>query len=135
MRLYVDVKNSIDPSVFYARVNRAAEAVAVQAERDMRGFIPSRRVEASAKIKGRKITWTHPLAQIMFHGYIQVDPVTNAGGIPGREGWFSRPGVKKVHSNRQFAFATGGPRWTDRAAEQCYSKWRELARRVLLNGK
>lgn len=135
MKLYTSVKSDIDPALFKERAKLAAHAVAQQAERDMRAYIPAQRVSNSAAVDGRRVSWSHPLAPVMFHGYVYVDPVYNVGGFPTKDGFRSRPGVAKVRSNRMFHFKTGGPRWTDRAAEQCVGGWVMIARRILQNGK
>lgn len=135
MRIYTSVKDTIDTETFKLRVGKAARAVAAQAERDMRAYIPSKRVSASGRVDGRKVIWSHPLAPVMFQGYVQVDPKFGVGGFLTKDGWRSRPGVDKIHSNRQFHFASGGPHWTDRAKEQNMEAWRQLARRILLYGK
>lgn len=135
MRIYTNVMDSIDPATFKLRAGMAARAVAAQAERDMRGYIPSKRVADSGRVDGRKLIWTHPLAPVMFQGYVQVDPKLGIGGFLTKDGWRSRPGVEKIHSNRMMRFRTGGPRWTYRAKEQNLEAWRKLARRILLNGK
>lgn len=135
MKIFVDVKDTIEPEIFMARVGHAARVVAAQAERDMRGYIPSRRVAQSSKVDGRKVQWDHPLAPVMFQGYVQVDPELGIGGFLTKDGWRSRRGIKKVRSNRQMNFAIGGPRWTYRAAEQNIRKWLKIAREAIQNGK
>lgn len=135
MMIYANVQDTIDPEEFKLRAGKAARAVAAQAERDMRAYIPSKRVAENGRVDGRKIVWSHPLAPVMFQGFVQVDPKFGIGGFLTKDGWRSRPGVDKIHSNRQFHFLTGGPRWTYRAKEQNLEAWRKLARRILLNGK
>lgn len=135
MNLHLSMTDTVDPAAFKRRVGDAARAVAAQAERDMRAYIPSTRVANNATVQGRKVIWSDPIAPVLFQGRVMVDPKLGIGGFPVEDGWRSRKGVEKVSSNRMMRFRRGGPRWTDRAVEQHLPAWLKLARRIILDGK
>lgn len=48
--------------------------------------------------------YKEPYSHYIYMGEVYVDPVYNVGGFYNSDyGWWSRPGVKKVPSGRQFA--------------------------------
>ena len=134
MKLYTNVKADVDTTIFAARAPYAAHVVAEQAERDMRGYIPSKRIVASADVDGNKLTWNGPRTRLFFFGRLYVDPEYNVGGFLTKDGWRSRRGVQKVRSSREIKFRTGGPFWTQRAAEQNITAWIKTAKEALLHG-
>ena len=135
MRLYTGVKDSIDPEMFKKRAPAAASALALQVERDMRAYIPSKRIIASGVVEGNRIIWRGPLTREFFFGKLYIDPVLHVGGFLTENGWRSRPGVKKVRSARDIRFTVGGPFWTKRATEAHRAAWRKLAKEALQHGE
>lgn len=59
-----------------------------------------------------------PQARYLFYGKVMVDPKYRCGGFLGNDGWFSRPGVTKVLTNRDLTYTKtknpqAGPRWDE----------------------
>lgn len=60
-----------------------------------------------------------PQAKYLYYGKLMVDPKYNCGGFLGKEGWFSRPGVPKVLTDRDLKYTKeknplAGPKWDER---------------------
>lgn len=53
-----------------------------------------------------EITYKSPYSHYMYNGIVYIDPVYKVGGFTnnGGETWFSRPGVKKIPSDRRFNY-------------------------------
>lgn len=53
-----------------------------------------------------EITYRSPYSHYMYNGIVYIDPVYKASGFTndGGETWFSRPGVKKIPSDRRFNY-------------------------------
>lgn len=63
---------------------------------------------------------TSAYANYMYNGIVKVDPVYNVGGFYSEKyGWWSRRGVTKVLSNRQFRYTNpfATDHWDEKAAE------------------
>lgn len=134
MTIYTVLKDTIDPEIIKRRTPRAAHAVAMQAEKDMRPLVPARSgtLRDSAKVDGRKVRWTAPYAVEVFNGQLKVDPKYRVGGFPlGNGKFFSRRGVAKVDTGRKMQFAQGHSRWIDLARSLYAKAWIELARKEL----
>ena len=120
------VRVVIYPDTLAEPCKKAEHLVAMQAERDCRRYIPhkSGRLVSSGRVQNNKIIWEAPYARIMWFGKVYVDPDTNAGGYPRKDGTFySRKGVQKVRSDRDFHFGSGGPLWFIRARDANLQKW------------
>lgn len=74
------------------------------------------------------IHYNSEYAHYMYNGIVYVDPVFNVGGFTNDGGitWFSRPGIKKISSERTFNYLKDhNPLAThhwDKAAEQAGQK-------------
>lgn len=73
-------------------------------------------------ISSSKIVTQAPQARYLFYGKVMVDPKYNCGGFLGSDGWFSRPGVPKVLTDRNLEYTKtknplAGPRWDKRMTD------------------
>lgn len=124
----------INENALNAPCRKAEHAVAVQAERDCRRFIPSSRIVTSGRVQGNVITWDTPFARILYFGKIYVDPIKKVGGFPvGQDKWVSRRGTTKIRSKRDFRLKKGTSMWFTKAKEANLRKWLVLSE-VNLNG-
>ena len=93
-------------------------------------YIPRRTgmLEENVIINPFSITFISPYSHYMYNGKVYADPIYNAGGFTKDDGitWFSRPGVKKIPTEREFKYSREhNPQAThhwDRAAEQAGQK-------------
>lgn len=77
-----------------------------------------------------QIYYKGPYARIHYHGKIMVDPKYKVGGFYNKKrGWYSRPDVTKIKSNRKFKYK-GAPKrgakwdqrmWIEQGKEICES--------------
>lgn len=75
------------------------------------------------------IKYNSPYARIHYHGKVMIDPVYKVGGFYNKKtkSWYSRRGVKKVVSNKNFKYNEAPKRgaywdkrmWNDRGKEIC----------------
>lgn len=135
MILRTSVKAVIQPEALHQQCTKAEHAVAVQAERDCRPFIPGTgRLRNCGRVYGRTITWDTPYARLQYFGKVYVDPRRKIAGFPTPDGWRSFRGRKKVRSERNFHHATGGPQWFKRAKDVKIGDWLRLAQGVIERG-
>lgn len=137
MILRTTVRAAIYPETLRAGCSKAAHAVAVQAERDSRPYIPSAtgKLRRSGKVYGRTIVWDTPYARLQYFGKVHVDPVRKIAGFPVAGGWRSFANRKKVRSERNFHHDDGGPQWFQRAKDAHLEEWVKLAQGVIARGK
>ena len=82
------VKAVIQPETLHQQCTKAEHAVAVQAERDCRAFIPGTgRLRNCGRVYGRTITWDTPYARLQYFGKVYVDPVRKIAGFQTPDGW------------------------------------------------
>ena len=136
MILRTKVRTVIYPETLRSGCTKAAHAVAVQAERDSRPYIPSAtgRLRSSGKVYGRTIVWNTPYARMQYFGKVYVDPVRHIAGFPTPSGWRSFAERKKIRSERNFHHADGGPLWFQRAKDAHLAAWVKLAQGVISRG-
>ena len=136
MIIRTTVKANINPEALNAACTKAEHAVAVQAERDTRPYIPSGsgRLRSSGKVYGNTIVWDVPYAKLQYFGKVYVDPVTHIAAYPMADGWRSFAGRKKIRSKRNFRHHTGGPQWFTKAKRANVGKWYILAEGVIERG-
>ena len=81
------------------------------------------------------ITYGMPYSAYVYYGEKYVDPVYGVSGFLGKEGWFSRPGVKKVPSGENLKYQKNNPYATDHWDEKA-AKGGQLSKlyRTLNNG-
>lgn len=136
MILRTSVKAVIYPEYLDRQCGKAARAVAVQAERDSRPYIPSAtgRLRGSGRVYGSTIVWRLPYAREMYFGHLHVDPVRKIAGFQTDAGWRSFRGRRKVRSERKFQYKTGGEQWFARAKAAKLADWVHLAQEVIERG-
>lgn len=133
MIIRTKVQTKIYPDELNRKVHRAEHAVAIQAERDSRPYIPaaSGRLRSSGRVYGSTIVWDRPYARRQYFGKVYVDPRRKIGGFPTPNGWRSFSGVKKVRSQRDYHHASGGPQWFAAAKKAKIGSWIALAQGVI----
>lgn len=136
MILRTSVKAVIYPEYLNRQCGKAAHAVAVQAERDSRPYIPSAtgRLRGSGRVYGSTIVWRLPYARIQYFSKIYVDPRRKIAGFLTPGGWRSYAGRQKVRSERSFHHTNGGPQWFTRAKAVKLAQWVRLAQGVIERG-
>lgn len=138
MILRTQIKATINPEAISIPVRKAEHAVAVQAERDSRRYIPaaSGKLRSSGKVSGNVITWDTPYAKLLYFGIVYVDPKYGKGGFeyPNLGVMRSRKNVRKVSSGRQFNIRRGGDQWFTRAKKANLEKWVLLAKEEIERG-
>ena len=133
MIIRTKVRAEVYPEVLTRKCTKAEHAVAVQAERDTRPYIPaaSGRLRSSGRVYGNTIVWDRPYARRQYFGKVYVDPRRKIGGFPTPNGWRSFSGVKKVRSQRDYHHASGGPQWFAAAKKAKIGSWITLAQGVI----
>ena len=137
MILRTTMRTVIYPENLRRSCTKAEHAVAVQAERDSRLYIPSAsgRLRNSGKVYGNTIVWNTPYARMQYFGKVYVDPARRIAGFPTSDGWRSFAGRKKVRSERDFHHVGGGgPQWFKRAKDAHLAEWVRLAQGVISRG-
>lgn len=138
MILRTSTKATVYPEALQRPCTKAEHAVAVQAERDSRRYIPasSGNLRSSGKVYGNTIVWNPPYARIVYFGHVYVDPKYKKGGFVKKQtGEFrSRPGIKKVRTNRKFNIRRGTDGWFYEAKKKCVGKWMNIAKEVIERG-
>lgn len=138
MILRTKISATVYPDVLDRKCTKAERAVAVQAERDSRPYIPSAtgRLRHSGKVYGNTIVWDLPYARIQYFGKVYVDPHRRIAGFPTPDGnWKSFVGRQKVRSERSFQHpGGGGPQWFKRAKDAKLASWVRLAQGVIDRG-
>lgn len=67
----------------------------------------------SKQPKPFEIHYIQPYSAYVYFGEKYVDPVYGVSGFLGSEGWFSRPGVKKIPSGEMLKYQKNNPYSTD----------------------
>ena len=136
MILKTKISTKINPEVLTRKCTRAEHAVAVQAERDSRPYIPSNtgRLRSSGKVYGNTIVWNLPYAREMYFGHLHVDPDRKIAGFLTKQGWRSYSQKKKIRSERKFHYKTGGDQWFTKAKRANLPRWIKIAQRGINRG-
>lgn len=136
MILRTSVKAVVRPEYLTQQCTKAEHAVAVQAERDSRPYIPSEtgQLRSSGRVYGRTIVWDRPYARLQYFGKVYVDPRRKIAGFLTPDGWRSFAGTRKVKTSRNFHHSTGGPQWFTRAKRAKLAAWVRLAEGVIARG-
>ena len=141
MIIRTTVKCVVYPEELLKGCTKAEHAVAVQAERDSRRYIPSKRIMQSGKVTNNIITWDGPNARLFYFGNVFENPKTHVAGFETADGvWRSHHGRKKKRTTAtatralQFRFKTGGEQWFAKAKADNIEKWVRLAEGVIARG-
>lgn len=64
-------------------------------------------LERNVTYRPWEFEYNEPYAAYMYNGYVYVDPKYGVGGFPinGGTEFFSRKGIKKIKSNREFKYS------------------------------
>ncbi len=128
MILRAGVRVNLDPTTITRTCTIAERETALAVERDTRQYIPSKRIAASGRVYGNIILWTGENVRLFYFGFVKVDPETGYAGFKTKDGWRSRPGVKKVRSDRKFHFKTGTDMWFIKSRNDNLERWLNVAR-------
>lgn len=92
-------------------------------------------MQMSAWVEPWTIEYPQPYAAYVYYGEKYVDPKYGVSGFLGSEGWFSRPGVKKIPSGKNLKYQKNNPYATDHWDEKA-AKGGQLSKlyRTLNNG-
>lgn len=136
MIIKTTIRATVNPKALTRKCTRAEHAVAVQAERDSRPYIPSEtgKLRSSGKVYGNTIVWNVPYAREMYFGHLHVDPKRKIAGFPVPGGWRSFRGQKKIRSTRKFHYKSGGDQWFTKAKKAKIGSWLQLAQGVISRG-
>lgn len=78
------------------------------------------------------LRWKTPYARHLYYGIIMVDPKTGKACFPIGDQFYSRKGVKKVKSNREFKFGNNRRKlWAQYAHSQHGNDWRDVFQAAL----
>ncbi len=137
MIVKTSVKAVVYPDALAAQCTKAEHAVAVQAERDSRRYIPaaSGKLRRSGRVYGNTIVWDLPYAREQYFGNLYVDPLRKIGGFPTAGGWRSFKGRQKVRSERKMRHSSGGEQWFTAAKKAHIKSWYALAQGVIERGR
>ena len=120
---------------------KAEHAVAVQAERDSRRYVPSKKLMQSGTVTNNIITWTGPNARLFYFGNVYENPKTHVAGFQLANGaWRSHTGKKKMRTAAtetralKFRFKTGSEQWFAKAKADNIGKWICIAEGVIARG-
>ena len=139
MILRTNTRAVIYPEALNRPCTRAEHAVAVQAERDTRRFVPSAsgKLRSSGKVYGNRIVWNTPYARLLYFGNVYADPKYKKAGfkVKQRPGEFvSRPGVRKKRTNRKLGINRGSAVWFTESKKRNLEKWVRLAEEAISRG-
>lgn len=136
MIIKTTIRATVNPKALTRKCTRAEHAVAVQAERDSRPYIPSEtgKLRSSGKVYGNTIVWNVPYAREMYFGHLHVDPDMKIAGFKTKQGWRSFSGKKKIRSERKFHYKTGGDQWFTKAKRARLASWMKIAQGVIARG-
>lgn len=131
------VYSRFSPYLLSKPCSDAERAVAIQAEKDTRPYVPKKtgRLVSSAKVVGKIVIYPGPYAGPLYRGQLVVDPKTKIAGYPIGNGEFrSKKGTKKVLSARKMHFKNGGAKWFDESKKDNIGKWLNVAIKEIRHG-
>lgn len=138
MIIRTTVRPAVFPEDFHRKCSKAEHAVAVQAERDCRRFIPSKRIVSSGKVKGQIITWDGPNTRLFYFGNVYENPQTHVAGYQTADGgWKSHRGRKVKRTtetptrHKKFQFQSGTEMWFYHAKKANIGRWIRVAEGVI----
>lgn len=109
----------------HAMAQQALKDCNVYCPKDQSGLINSSLTNSDLSY-GRLI-WKTPYARHLYYGIIMVDPKTGKACFPIGDQLYSRKGVKKVKSGREFHFSGRGRKlWAQAAAAQHKDDWKAV---------
>lgn len=111
----------------------ATHAMAQQALKDCNVYCPKDQsvlINSSltnSDLSHGHLIWKTPYARHLYYGIIMVDPKTGKACFPIGDQLYSRKGIKKVKSGREFHFSGRGRKlWAQAAAAQHKDDWKAV---------
>lgn len=140
-----DVKVTLNKAAVIARLEKqhqkAQFAMSQQALKDCNEYCPK---DANGLISSSQthtdfengvLKWVTPYARHLYYGVIMVDPKTGKACFPIGDQLYSRKGVKKVKSNREFKFNGKACKlWAEKAASEHKEDWKAIYAKVFKGG-
>ena len=133
MGFRVNVTTDLDIGKWQARVERANEALAVEAMKDTDKFVPFQTgnlVNMSRVEGGDKIVYLGPYAQYLYHGKLMVDPETGSS--------YARKGSTKTLTSKPINVAKSNPRaqpeWFEASKALNLEKWKRAFAKDVTRG-
>lgn len=127
-----------DPSPIVAKLTnnreKAAHAIAVQAQKDTEPFAPALTGSMSQRTRviGNEIIYPGPYARYLYYGKLMVDPNTGSA--------FAPKGQHKVLTDKNLVFNTSmhgqaQSHWFEASKAENLEKWARVAAKVMADGK
>lgn len=127
-----------DPSPIVAKLTnnreKAAHAIAVQAQKDTEPFTPALTGSMSQRTRviGNEIIYPGPYARYLYYGKLMVDPNTGSA--------FAPKGQHKVLTDKNLVFNTSmhgqaQSHWFEASKAENLEKWARVAAKVMADGK
>lgn len=127
-----------DPSPIVAKLTnnreKAAHAIAVQAQKDTEPFTPALTGSMSQRTRviGNEIIYPGPYARYLYYGKLMVDPNTGSA--------FAPKGQHKVLTDKNLVFNTSmhgqaQSHWFEVSKAENLEKWARVAAKVMTDGK
>lgn len=133
MGFRVNVTADLDIGKWQARVERATEAMAVQAMVDTDQFVPmqSGNLTNMSRVEdGDKIVYLGPYAQYLYHGKLMVDPKTGSS--------YARKGSTKTLTSKPLNVAKSNPmaqpEWFEASKSVNLEKWKRVFAKEVTRG-
>ena len=131
-------KVKFDPSPIVAKLTnnreKAAHAIAVQAQKDTEPFTPALTGSMSQRTRviGNEIIYPGPYARYLYYGKVMVDPNTGSA--------FAPKGQHKVLTDKNLVFNTSvhgqaQSHWFEASKAENLEKWARVAAKVMADGK
>ena len=131
-------KVKFDPSPIVAKLTnnreKAAHAIAVQAQKDTEPFTPALTGSMSQRTRviGNEIIYPGPYARYLYYGKLMVDPNTGSA--------FAPKGQHKVLTDKNLVFNTSmhgqaQSHWFEASKAENLEKWARVAAKVMADGK
>lgn len=121
---------------------KAQNAMSQQALTDCNEYCPQDQggLKNSSQIhsdfENGKLKWQTPYARHLYYGIIMVDPKTGKACFPVGDQLYSRKGVTKVKSGREFKFNGKACKlWAHKAASEHKEDWRLIYEKVFNGGR
>lgn len=112
------------------RCTRAAHAVAVQAEKDTRPFVPAltKSLSNRTRVVGNAIVYPGPYARFLYYGKVMIDPNTGSTYAP--------KGGTKVAIDKDLVFTQSvhpqaQSHWFEASKAQNLGKWVRTAKKAV----
>lgn len=138
VKVKIDINNSKILEKLEAKHKKAQFAMSQQALKDCNEYCPKDQgnlISSSimhSDFENGTLKWHTPYARHLYYGIIMVDPETGKACFPIGDQLYSRKGIAKVKSNREFKFEGKACKlWAEQAASEHKSDWQAIYEKVL----